>query len=130
MSIPQFSVKVYLIAAFCVPHSLMHRLGMRNAPTPNCTQCDMLAPEVLSHALLTCPKNQEVTNGLLNSLHPYIQNLQPQNLVLLNLGNMENEIELAVVRLISNVLSIVWQTRKDRKMPKLFQTRATLEARI
>ena len=92
--------------------------------TSNCTQCDMLAPEVLSHALLTCPKNQEVTNWLLNSLHPYIQNLQPQNLVLLNLGNMENEDELTVVWLISNVLSIVWQTRKDRK------TRATLEARI
>ena len=98
--------------------------------TSNCTQCDMLAPEVLSHALLTCPKNQEVTNWLLNSLHPYIQNLQPQNLVLLNLGNMENEDELTVVWLISNVLSIVWQTRKDRKMPNLFQTRATLEARI
>ena len=108
----------------------LHRLWLRNAPTPNCTQCDMLEPEVLSQALLTCPKKQEVTLWLLNSLQPYILNPQPQNLVLLNLGSIDKEDELTVVRLVLNVLSITWQTRKDRKMPNLFQTRSTLEERF
>lgn len=110
--------------------SRLHRLGMRNAPTPNCIFCERLEPDVLHHALLTCPKNKEVTDWLLSTLRPHLPNPQPQQIVLLNLEIVDEKFQLAVVWMISNVLSLVWQTRKDKKTPNLFQTRAILEARI
>ena len=110
--------------------SRLHRLGMRNAPTPNCLRCDSLVPESLSHALVTCQKNSEVTAWLLPIVHQHLPGLQPQQLVQLDLGTMDESMRFPIVWLISNVFSLLWQSKKEKKVPTLFQTRAMLEARV
>ena len=108
----------------------LHRMGMRNSPTPNCLHCDSSEPESLQHALVICPKNREVTNWFLTIVHQHLPGLEPQQLVLLDLGNLEESIQFPIVWFISNALSQVWQARKDKKSPNLFSIRSTLEARV
>ena len=108
----------------------LHRLGMRNAPTPNCLRCDSLVPESLTHALVTCQKNSEVAAWFLPVVHQHLPGLQPQQLVQLDLGTMDESMRFPMVWLISNVFSLLWQSKKEKKVPNLFQTRAMLEARV
>ena len=110
--------------------SRLHRMGMRNAPTPNCTHCDTSAPDSLQHALVTCSKNLDVIEWLLKVVHQHIPGLLPQQLVLLDLGTLDDSIKFPIVWLISNVLSSIWQAKKAKKKPNLFNTRAVLEARV
>ena len=110
--------------------SRLHRMGMRNAPTPNCTLCDSSVVDLLPHALVTCQNNREVTDWLLKVVHQHVPGLLPQQLVLLDLGNLEDSVKFPLVWIISNVLSIVWQARKEKKKPSMFNTRSVLEARI
>ena len=86
----------------------LHRMGMRNSPTPNCLHCDSSEPESLQHVLVSCP------------------GLEPQQIVLLDLGNLEESTKFTIVWFIYNVLTQVWQARKDKKSPNLFSIRSTL----
>ena len=108
----------------------LHRMGMRNAPTPNCLHCDSAVPECLQHALVSCRKNREVIDWLLPVIHQHLPDVQPQQLVLLDLGILDDSMKFPLVWLISNVFSLVWQARKDKKSPNLFHTRSMLEARV
>ena len=108
----------------------LHRMGFQNTITPNCVQCDQAVPDQLSHALLTCPQNTEVTNWLFECLRPFTPSLTPQQLVLLSLGELEEDQELPIVWIIAKTLCNIWLTRIQKKKPSLFQTRAHLEAGI
>ena len=95
--------------------SRLYRLKMKNAPTPYCTACDRYEEDVLHHALLTCPMNNEVAGWLMDTLRPHIPGIIPQKIVLLNLGVLDDSLQLAAVWLISNVLSQIWKTKEKRK---------------
>ena len=63
-------------------------------------------------------------------LHTNTPLLQPEQVVLLDLGPLDESLHLPLVRLISNTLSIVWEDRKEKKNPKLVRTRSSLEAKV
>ena len=108
----------------------LHRMGLPNAPSPNCTLCDTPTPDQLQHSLLTCPQNMEVADWLLDKLRVHIPALSPQQLVLLDFGQLQEDLELPITWLVAQVLGEIWKLRKDKKAPRLFQTRAMLEAGI
>ena len=108
----------------------LNRMGLPNAPSPNCTLCDTPTPYQLQHSLLTCPQNMEVADWLLDKLRVHIPALSPQQLVLLDFGQLQEDLELPITWLVAQVLGEIWKLRKDKKTPRLFQTRAMLEAGI
>ena len=108
----------------------LHRMGLPDAPSPDCTLCDSSTPDQLQHSLVTCPQNQEVSDWLLQKLRVHIPSLSPQQLVLLDLGPLHEDLELPLTWLVAQVLGNVWKTRKEKKAPRLYQTRAMLEAGI
>jgi hypothetical protein len=108
----------------------LFRLGMRNAPSSACTNCNPPYPDSLSHALISCPNNQEVAHWLLQILQPHVQTISPDRLVLLDIGQVQDDLQLPVVWILAEVLGNIWSCRKEKKKPQLFQTRASLEAGI
>ena len=60
---------------------------------------------------------------------PYLPNLLPQQVVLLNI-NIEDQLRLPIVRLIAKTLNTIFTCRVDKKAFTLFNTRAQLEASV
>ena len=108
----------------------LHRLGMRNAPSPICTHCNSNIVDSLSHSLISCSQNRQVADWLLHLLRPHVLQAEPAELVLLNFGQLPDEMQLPVVWTTAQVLGNIWSCRKEKKRPQLFQTRATLEAGV
>ena len=108
----------------------LFHMKMKNTPHPNCLLCNRPEPADLVHSLLTCPSNKEVYSWLMKILHTHTPLLQPEQVVLLDLGPLDESLHLPLVWLISNTLSIVWEDRKEKKNPKLVRTRASLEAKV
>ena len=107
-----------------------HRLGINNTVSPNCNRCDQEEVDEPCHALITCSQNNEVSNWLLQRVQPLVPGLTPQQLVLLNLGDLPEEQNLPVTWLIAKTLNYIWSQRCRQKKPTLHETRATLEAEI
>ena len=103
---------------------------MRNTPNSNCNLCDVVGPADLKHSLLTCPYNSEVTDWLMRVLLVHLPGVQPHQVVLLDLGQPEEDLQLPLVWLIANTLSLVWDSRKEKKKPDLHRIRSFLEAKI
>ena len=108
----------------------LFHLRIRNTPTPNCLLCDTAEPADLTHSLLTCPVNAEVYRWLMRVLHHHIPHLQPEQVVLLDVGPLDETLCLPIVWLIGNTLSLIWDDRREKKHPRLHKTRSTLEAKI
>ena len=108
----------------------LFRLKMRNTPSNNCQLCDIIEPADVLHSLLTCPFNTEITTWLMRLLHIHLPNLQPKQVVLLDLGVVEDSLHLPLVWLIANTLSLVWDSRKEKKKATLHKVRSSLEAKI
>ena len=108
----------------------LFHLRIRNTPTPNCLLCDRAEPADLTHSLLTCPVNAEVYRWLMRVLHHHIPHLQPEQVVLLDVGPLDETLCLPIVWLIGNTLSLIWDDRREKKHPRLHKTRSTLEAKI
>jgi hypothetical protein len=87
-------------------------------------------PDQLQHALVTCPQNKEVAGWLLLKLHHHIPALSPHQLVLLDFGDIHENLELPIIWMVAQVLGKIWKLRKEKKAPRLYQTRAMLEAGI
>ena len=109
----------------------LFHLKMKNALNPNCILCDVTdGPADLTHTLLTCPLNKEVTVWLMRVLHVHLPDLEPRQVVLLDLGHLEESLKLPIVWIIANTLSLVWDSRKEKKKPGLHKTRSFLEAKL
>lgn len=108
----------------------LFRLKMRNAPTHNCHLCEAIEPADNIHSLLTCSFSSEVSNWLMTLLHVHLPDVQPKQVVLLDLGAVDESLELPLVWLIANTLSLVWESRREKKKPTLHKVRSTLEAKI
>ena len=63
-------------------------------------------------------------------LQVHLPHLQPQQVVLLDLGPLEESLQLPLVWLIANTLSMIWEERKEKTKPDLHKTRSNLEAKV
>ena len=108
----------------------LFRLGMRNAPSSHCTSCTQPHQDSPSHTLISCTNNQQVADWLLQILQPHVHNVSPDSLVLLDIGQVQDDLQLPVVWILAEVLGHIWSCRREKKKPQLFQTRAVLEAGI
>ena len=93
----------------------LFRLQMRNTPNSNCNLCDVVVPADLKHSLLTCPYNSEVTDWLMRVLLVHLPGVQPHQVVLLDLGQPEEDLQLPLVWLIAKTLSLEWDSRKEKE---------------
>ena len=101
-------------------------LKMRNILSSNCQLCEVLEPDDVLHSLLTCPFNSEIKTWLMRLLHIELPDIQPKQVVLLDLGVVEDSLHLPLVLLIANTLSLVWDSRKEKKKPTLHKVRSSL----
>ena len=108
----------------------LHRLGMRNAPTPFCNFCNLNLTDNIGHNLISCTFNSQVSDWLLQVVRPHVLRPVPAELVLLNLGQIEEDMKLPLVWLLAQTLGHIWSCRKEKKRPQLHQTRAKIEAGI
>ena len=63
-------------------------------------------------------------------LQTHITALQPKQVVLLDLGPLDESLRLPLVWLISSTLSLVWEARRENKRPTLHKIRSSLEAKV
>ena len=97
--------------------------------SPVCTLCESNQTCNLVHAMFSCNHNSSVGHWLLQLLRTHIPGISPQQVILLDL-KLDEKLQLPIVWLIANTLSIVWNSRVEKKSVSLITTRATLEANI
>ena len=97
--------------------------------SPICTLCEANQTCNLAHALFFCIHSRSVSHWLLQLLRTHIPGITPQQVILLDL-KLPEKLQLPIVWLIANTLSIVWNSRVEKKSVSLITTRATLEANI
>ena len=110
--------------------SRLFRLKIKNTLSPLCSRCDRGENDDLIHALITCNLNSETSTWLMTILQNYISALQPRQVVLLDLGPLDESLRLPLVWLISSTLSLVWEARRENKRPTLHKIRSSLEAKV
>ena len=108
----------------------LFRLQMQNIPNDKCDLCNASETADLTHTLITCSYNSEVANWLMRALLLHVPTLQPKQVVLLQLGDVQDSLHLPLVWLIANTLALTWDYRKEKKRLSLHVIRSTLEARI
>ena len=74
----------------------------------------------------TCTFNTELTSWLMRLLNIHLPDIQPKQVLLLDLGVVEDSLPLPIVWLIANTLSLVWDSRKEKKKPTLHKVRSSL----
>ena len=107
----------------------LFRLHMPNIESEVCSHCDLNVAGDLPHSIIVCPYNDNAGQYLLEKLHVYIPNLLPQQVVLLDI-DVDADLHLPLLFLISSVLSDVWECRKEKKPCHLHSIRAALEAGV
>ena len=108
----------------------LFHLKMKNTLHANCLLCDLSEQGDLPHSLLTCPFNTEVYKWPMRILQNHIPHLQPQQVVLLHLGPLDESLHLPIVWLFTNTLSLIWDDRIEKKKPGLHKIRSSLEAKV
>ena len=110
----------------------LHRMNLNSAPSPHCIQCTESVPvtDSVSHALLSCSQNREVSEWLISCLQQYCPALTHEQVVLLDFGTLSSNLELPLVWLVAEVLRRVWTQRQQKRKPTLYKTRADIEANI
>ena len=116
-----------LVHGLLVTKKRMHQL---NPVTPStCTHCNDLVEEDLQHALLSCSYNDGVGQSLLAAVQNILPDVTPDCLLRLELGNLQEDDELSLVTVISTCLMETWKKRFEKLRIRLYDIRATLEAR-
>ena len=110
--------------------SRLFRLKIKDTLSPLCSRCDRGESDDLIHALITCDLNTEISTWLMTILQNHISTLQPRQVVLLDLGPLDESLRLPLVWLISSTLSLVWEARRENKRPTLHKIRSSLEAKV
>ena len=87
----------------------------------------MEQPEILLHALTTCPSNQGLPTPLLALLSLHQPGVNYQQVITQDL-DVEPAMELPLVWITETLLSLIWQQREDGRVSGA-KTRAELEAR-
>ena len=80
-------------------------------------------------ALLFCSYNNGVGDALLAAVHSQAPELSPASLLGLELHNIPEDSELSMTLFISTFLMEIWDKRFNKSRIRLYDIRATLEAR-
>ena len=123
---------------FCLLHNLLptqerpHRvLGSNTVASPTCTLCTQNVVCDQAHALILCPYNNNITSWILRSLRNLLPNLQPHQLLSLDLGIApSDENALPATWLAAKSLHTIWQARVRKKGISIAGIRAVLEAGV
>ena len=108
----------------------LHHMKIKGTNTPHCQLCSENIPADLTHCLITCSFNTEVSTWLMKKLQDQVPGLLARQVVLLDLGVLNDQLKLPLVWVIANTLSVVWDSRLAKKKPDLHKTRSFLEAKI
>ena len=95
----------------------LHRLEMRNAPTSICNHCNLNSIDNLSHSLISCTNNTQVSDWLLKVVRPHVPQPVPAELVLLHLGHIEEDMKLPLVLFLLKFWIKFGQAERKRKGP-------------
>ena len=108
--------------------SRMFRLKLPNISSENCQLCTESTCGDLAHCLLSCPFNDGVEAIIYRALSKHNKILSKNEIVHLDfeVGNQE----LPVMFLVGTVFLYVWTCRKEKKVCRMQQIRATLEAKV
>ena len=79
--------------------------------------------------LFSCRYSTDVCQALLRTVTSVMPSATPQKILLLSL-DIEPDLELPVVWIVSSTLLYVWSHKKSKKQCTLVETRAVLEARV
>ena len=107
----------------------LFRMGMPNISPDICTHCNHNAIGNLNHSLIQCSFNDGAGQYLLSKLSSLASNLQPEDVLLLNI-DVADDAKLPSVYLIAAVLSEVWLCRKEKRPCYLLNIRSSLETGI
>ena len=116
-----------LLHGLLVTKKRMHQLNPASRPT--CSHCQDQVDEDLKHALLDCSYNDGVGQSLLGIVQGQLPHVDPDSLLQLELGHVDEEDLLSIVTLISTCLMEIWTKRLNKWRIRLYDIRATLEAR-
>ena len=94
-----------------------------------CTICDLNQACDLEHTFFNCCHNRTIGLWLLQQLRKQVPQVDPKHILLLDL-NLEKNMKLPYIWLISNTLSMIWDSRIEKKSIKLPIIRAKLEVGI
>ena len=106
----------------------LHKI-LPNITSPTCTVCELNEICDLEHALFRCTNNCSTGQWLLQQVRKQVHQVEPQQVLLLDL-NLEANMQLPYIWLISNTLRMIWDSRMEKKSPRLPIIRAKLEAGI
>ena len=108
--------------------SRLFRMKVANAVSDKCLLCQENAVGDIAHCLMLCAYNDGVGKLVTDFLSKFNSNLEPRQVVHLNFEVGENP--LPPIFFVSTVLLEVWSCRKEKKPIRLYNIRATLEAKI
>ena len=108
--------------------SRLFRMKVANAVSDKCLLCQENAVGDIAHCLMLCAYNDGVGKLVTDFLSKFNSNLEPRQVVHLNFEVGGNP--LPPIFFVSTVLLEVWSCRKEKKPIRLYNIRATLEAKI
>ena len=120
----QFSVAYELLST----QAKLHRMDSTNSPMCKMQGCSQ--DGTLQHELLDCSKNYGVGRRLVHCLQHYQPDLQPEDVLRLDLGDTADELVLPLALLTAITLSFIWKERNSGKNAIAFKVRAELEQYI
>ena len=106
----------------------LHKI-LPNITSPTCTVCELNEICDLEHAFFRCTHNCSTGQWLLQQVRKQVHQVEPQQVLLLDF-NLEANMQLPYIWLISNTLRMIWDSRMEKKSPRLPIIRAKLEAGI
>ena len=116
-----------LLHGLLVTRERMQQLSPRSSAL--CSLCQDEATETLQHALLLCSYNNGAGQALLAAVQGHLEEVTPAALLRLELLHIQEEDQLSIVTFISSVLMEIWNKRFNKARIRLYEIRATLEAR-
>ena len=127
LSSEQSSFNFKLLHGLLVTKERLQQLTPATSAT--CTHCHDLVNEDLQYALLHCQYNDGVGQSLLLALQNLSPTITPSSLLRLELDDIPEDSELSAITFISTCLMEVWTRRFNKTKIRLYEIRATLEAR-
>ena len=106
----------------------LHKI-LPSITSPICTICDLNQACDLEHTFFNCCHNRTIGLWLLQQLRKQVPQVEPKHVLLLDL-NLGKNMKLPYIWLISNTLSMIWDSRIEKKSIRLPIIRAKLEAGI
>jgi hypothetical protein len=116
-----------LLHGLLVTRERMQQLAPRSSAL--CSHCQDEVTETLQHALLFCSYNNGAGQSLLAVVQGQLQDVTPAALLRIELLNIQEDDQLSFVTFISTVLMEIWNKRFNKARIRLYDIRATLEAR-